>query len=995
MVERLIERLAPPAAQQSSRARKARFLALVTIASVVFNVAAAVVVTYYFHLPSISLLLGIGAALHLVALALMRFWGMTPATLLVIVNHLALLLSMSYLFFNEREVFYLWIPYVVILTTYILGRRTGAGVMALTVVVVWVLEALHAQGFAYPDNRLGNPYALEISFSLALIMTGLVAWLFEALRQTAEQRLHASEQKLRLLVEQTPLAVITFDTQGVVTEWNRGAERIFGYRRDEVLGRRANALLLPEPGPRRDEVLDNWRALLTRTGGDHRVLYNMTKSGETIHCEWFNTPLVNEQGQVIGVASLAMDISERIRSEEALRASESRFRRLAEQSPDYIVIYDWTLEQVIYANRSEILGYNWEQFSSLDAILAAIVPEDRQAIHESWQRMMMAPVGMDSNYNEFRVIAADGTVQWLRSRETVLTRNSEGMPTQLLATLTVVTAEKQREEDLRQAKEQAEAMAQARSQFLANMSHEIRTPMNGIIGMTSLLMDADLDEEHRDFIETIRSSSETLLTIINDILDFSKIESGRMDLETQPFDLRECVEGALDLMAPQAAVKQIDLVYWMADDTPATVLGDVTRLRQVLVNLLSNAVKFTDHGEIVVTVQSKWLEEGACELRFTVKDTGVGIHDAQLPLLFNAFSQLDSSTTRRYGGTGLGLAISKRLVELMGGKIGVESQVGKGSTFWFTIRTEVAEKPASAIAPPDQQTLAGRRMLIVDDHPTNRRILRLHAVRWGMDYLEAADAEAALALARSAQDRPPWDVAVLDMDLPDQNGLALARALRRLGDKAPFVLLTSITQANIRQRAAEAGFAACLYKPLKPLDLRTVLIQELGGPQQEALWGPTDSLFDRTLGSQHPLSILLAEDNMVNQKVALLLLDRLGYRADVAASGHEALEALERQAYDVVLMDVHMPEMDGVEATRRIFARSQEQPVPYIIAMTAAAMQEDRERCRAVGMHDFVSKPIQIQELMDALRRASLRLRAGGPAAETTETAESSVDNPA
>jgi PAS domain S-box-containing protein len=967
MFERLIERLAPPEIQTSidRDAQLGRFLVLMTICAAGFEFIATPVLAWGFNQPLMAALLLLSAFLHLVALALMRRRdGLAPASWLVVVNQLVVLLAMTLLFYGDREVFLVWMPYIVLLTTYVTGRRAGARLVGGLVALFWGAELLLNQGFSFPGYQVNNSYALAISFSLALMMTGVLAWLFQMVHESAERRLYESEQKLRLLVQQTPLAVITLDIAGVVTEWNPGAERIFGYTRSQALGQSGRDLLLPAEGPDRDRATQGWHALLSHSGGAHIILENQTKRGDAVLCEWYNTTLVDRDGKVIGVASLAMDVSERARTEEALRASEARFRRLAEQSPDYIVIYDWVIEQVVYANRGTILGFDWNQLASYEEMLAVMLPEDRTAVHESWQRMMTAPEGVDTNLNEFRVIAADGSIQWLRSREMVLSRNSEGLPTQLLATLTVVTDEKQREEDLRQAKEQAEAMARARSLFLANMSHEIRTPMNGIIGMTSLLLDADLEEEHRDFLETIRSSSEALLTIINEILDFSKIESGRMDLETQPFDLRECIEGALDLLAPEAGAKHVDLAYWLTDDAPAAILGDVTRLRQVLVNLLSNAVKFTDHGEIVVTVQSAPLADGEVELRFGVKDTGIGIDAAQLPLLFNAFSQLDSSTTRRYGGTGLGLAISKRLVELMGGEIWVESQPGAGSTFWFTIRTQAAEKPVAVPPVTGESELAGRRMLVVDDNRTNRRILQFYAVRWGMECTEAATSQAALAV-----DDRSWDIAILDMDLPDQDGLSLGQALRRRGNVAPLVLLTSVSYPHIRQKAEESGFSACLYKPLKPLDLHTVLVHQFGGPVDEVGWGRPTSYLDPAIGSQYPLAILLAEDNVVNQKVALLLLDRLGYRADVAASGQEVLEALARQPYDVVLMDVHMPEMDGVEATRRIYAEGT--AVPYIIAMTAAAMQEDRARCQEAGMHDFISKPIQVRELVDALLRAA------------------------
>jgi PAS domain S-box-containing protein len=712
----------------------------------------------------------------------------------------------------------------------------------------------------------------------------------------------------------------------------------------------------------------------TDESGLHQIGRNRTKDGHDVYCEWINTPLVTKQGAIVGITSLAMDVGERMRAEEALRASEARFRRLTAQSPDLIVMYDWTPERIVYTNRETILGYSWQEISTLADVLARIVPEDRQAVYQSWRAMEFAPEGQDTNVTEFRVFASDGTIEWIRSRESVLSRDAQGMPAQLLATLTIITDEKNYEAELRRAKEEAERLARARSQFLANMSHEIRTPMNGIIGMTSLLMSAEMSEENYDFIETIRASSESLLNIINEVLDFSKIESGRMELETQPLDVRESVEGALDLLAPQAANKRLELGYWLDDKVPPLIIGDATRLRQILVNLVGNAVKFTDEGEVWVSVSlTKHVEEhveGEVELRFAVRDTGIGMREQQIPQLFTAFSQLDSSTTRRHGGTGLGLAISRRLAELMGGTMWVESEVGMGSTFYFTILARAAELSSAAVANPVLALLEGRRILIVEDGMRMRELLRNYAQLWKMEWIEAQNAQETHELVKQGQ---AWDVAVIDMDLADKDGLTLAQELLArppLQGKA-IILLAARNHMNVRQQAEEAGVRASLYKPLKPNDLLAALALSLGGKLPEAAFTAARAHgFDHALGSEHPLNILLAEDNVVNQKVALLLLDRLGYRADVAASGQEVVDAVQRQHYDVILMDVHMPEMDGIEATRRVFSILPPSEYPYIIAMTAAAMQEDRERCREAGMQNFISKPVKVEELVSALLQA-------------------------
>jgi PAS domain S-box-containing protein len=679
-------------------------------------------------------------------------------------------------------------------------------------------------------------------------------------------------------------------------------------------------------------------------------------------------------------------------AQEALQESHRQLANIINLMPDAVLVIDregkviaWNqaMEEMTRTKAEEMLGkgdyeYALPFYGERRPILIDLVTVPQKEMEEKYSQILReGPVLVGETY----VPQLKGGGAYLLGTASVL-HDSRGQVVGAIEVIRDFTERKQMEEALRQAKEAAEAATQAKSGFLATMSHEIRTPMNAVIGMTGLLLDTPLTAEQREFAETIRTSGDALLTIINDILDFSKIEARRMELESQPFDLHECVESAVDLVAAGAAERGLDLAYVVEPDVPAAIVGDVTRLRQVLVNLLSNAVKFTEEGEVVLTVACGGEAEGRGEvtsplqeLHFAVRDTGIGIPPERMGRLFESFSQGDASTTRRYGGTGLGLAISRHLTELMGGTIWAESPAvppaqvgGPGSTFHFTIQVEVAPVSTTHAYPQGvQPRFEGKHALIVDDNPTNRRILSLQTQAWGMVPHDTDSPAEALAWLRRGD---PFDVAFLDLQMPDMDGVTLAGEIRRLREAPalPVVILSSLGKREVQ--AEEGDWAAFLLKPIKASQLYNVLVGMFDGEAAGAAidQAPGRPQYDAEMGQRHALRILVAEDNLVNQKLALRMLERLGYRADVAANGLEVLQSLRRQPYDVIFMDVQMPEMDGLEASRAIWREWPAEQRPRLIAMTANVMAEDRQECLAAGMDDFIAKPIRVDDLVAALR---------------------------
>ena len=836
-------------------------------------------------------------------------------------------------------------------------------------------------------GKLAYAIALAVLFIVSVTLLygrRLSQQMFIANREKEQsvEDLIASEARTRLIVDGALDSVMTMDTSGIVTDWNTQAENTFGWSRQEAAGQQLFELILP---PRDREVAEKTlqRYLTTGEGPalNRRVAITASRRDHSeFPAEVAVAPLRVRETVLFSV--FLRDITNRQRAQERIRLYAEIVQHMQ------IGLYVYHLEDRNDDRTLRLIATNpaATQFTGvpMEQVLGNMLDENFPGLRAQGVPQMYAQVIRDGEDRALEdVIYGDERVP-LRAFSVKIF----SLPDDCIGVaFDDITTRKRAEDELQVAKEAAEAANQAKSGFLATMSHEIRTPMNGVIGMTGLLLDTELTPEQREYAVAVKNSGEALLTLINDILDFSKVEAGKLDLEIVDFNLRTAMEEILDLLAPKAQKKGLELACVLPAEIPTALRGDPGRLRQILLNLIDNALKFTATGEVVVTVTHlapAVPSDKSCTLRFAVRDTGIGIPQERQGHLFQSFSQGDASTTRRYGGTGLGLAICKKLVELMGGEIGVHSTVAGGSTFWFTVYLEQQAEGMREL-PLRQMELQGLRVLVVDENMTNRTVARHYLTSWGMHSEEAENAEQGLTrLREAAAHGRRYDVVLLADRMPDMDGADFAAQIK--ADPAlasvPLVMATSVAHHAEVERLRQAGIGAYLLKPLRQsrlFDCLTTVLHDALPRQPQVVEGTPLSLSPLEPSSAHRPLILLAEDNAVNQKLVLRLLERIGYRADVAANGLEVLEARSRIAYIAILMDCQMPEMDGYEATCEI-RRREAHPATVlpanavghrtpIIAMTANAMQGDREKCLAAGMDDYISKPIKPAELQAVLAR--------------------------
>ncbi|MDA7977868.1 MAG: PAS domain S-box protein [Pirellulales bacterium] len=801
-------------------------------------------------------------------------------------------------------------------------------------------------------------------------MTGVCLDVTE--RERAEQALHETQMRMRRVVESAHDAFIAINAEGNVIEWNREAERTFGWKAAEAVGQPLYELIVPEP--RRAAAASGINSYLE--GGEGAFLNRrfeteaLRRDGTLFPVEMTITPL--PFGETYVFSAFLHDITSRRQAEEALRKSDARFRRLVESNIVGITV-DHFDGRIVEANDAflQMTGYtradlkqgklNWEEMTP------GPYQESTRAAIETLRSTGVCTVREKDYFRK------DGTRVPALVGVTMLEESGD----ECICVAVDITERRRALADLQAAKEQADAANEAKSRFLANMSHEIRTPMNAIIGLTELVLDTPLETMQRDYLQMVQTSAESLLTIINDVLDYSKIEAGKLEVTHGNIRVRELVGDLLKSLGVQAHERHLELAHDVQPDVPEFVIGDGSRLRQILTNLIGNAIKFTERGEVVVNVELESRQDNTAVLKFVVRDTGIGIAQKDLDSIFEAFEQVDTSSTRRFAGTGLGLAITQRLVTLLGGEIWVDSEPGRGSRFHFTCPISLTDTAPEEL-PQAGESLRGLPVLVVDDNATNGRILQGQLVNWGMRPTVVADANAAMSqLTQAAAEGNPFLLALVDGNMPVVDGFQLTEQIRGNAETAPtlILMLTSGGRPDDIERCEQLGISRYLTKPVKQselLDNITSVVVSLNDsdPQPRVSTSTSTGTTEETAVVSTGLKILLAEDSLVNQKLAIGLLQKKGHHVHVVENGEDALKALEQHEFDVVLMDVQMPQMDGLEATAAIRKHEQQTGTHLpIIAMTAHAMQGDRERCLEAGMDDYVAKPIRSEVLYETINQ--------------------------
>ena len=821
------------------------------------------------------------------------------------------------------------------------------------------------------DDTLGDLTAITTMLVLTVSMLGSL--LDRRLREQALQI--KSLARLAAVVDSLDDAVLSRTLDGTILTWNGGAERLYGYTAAEMIGQSVSRLIPPGHPSELATILDRIR---TGTGIYHIETAGLRKDGAVINVALSLSPIRNGAGEIVGISSIARDITERRRTEAALRASEERYQLVAHATNDVIWDYDLAAGTVLVSEaRHAVFGHEMPERASLPPRTLQwchgyIHPDDAPRVAASLDRAIAT--GSDTWSADYRVRRADGTWADVRDRAHVA-RDADGVPIRMIGAMMDVSDQKEAERLVHQARDAAEAANRAKSEFLANMSHEIRTPMNGVLGMLGLALDTKLTEDQRDYLDIARTSAESLLTVINDILDFSKIEAGKLELNAEPFAIREMLGDTVRPLAVRAEQKGIELAVQVVPAVPGMLIGDAGRLRQVIVNLLGNAIKFTEQGEVVLTVDTLAPDARSGDHRpdvvsvhFAVADTGIGIAPEKQAMIFEAFNQADSSTTRQYGGTGLGLTISAQLVALMGGRIWVESTPGRGSVFHLTVPLTRRRDRSCTPVVRSREALAGLPVLVVDDNATNRRILEETLRSWQMrPTLVAGGPEALHELARAHRAGTPFPLILLDAQMPTMDGFDVAAAIAQRPELrgATVMMLSSAGQYGNVSRCHELGIASYLTKPVKSSDLLAAIRSTL---EASGVTTPAEGTPALMTGPERSLRILLAEDNRVNQRIAVALLEKRGHSVSVVENGRLVLAAIGSERFDVVLMDLQMPEMGGLEATRAIRKRELGTGARLpIVAMTARAMAGDREQCLDAGMDGYVAKPIRSDELIQAV----------------------------